>query len=141
MKYCKSGWFYKLNKLLRGLEENWQFESKNNLLLKNNVSNSGDNGIILMNSNYCSLLKNKVFNNENYGIYLLKSNYSFISENRLVGNKDCIKEEYCEGNQFKNNYPCYYREKDNGNIILLYGLIILLCVICFFIVVLVRKYS
>ena len=103
--------------------------------MENTVNLNSENGIHLELSNNNTILRNIANSNENYGIFLFYSNDNLISENFLVNNKDCIKEDYCLGNKFEYNFPCFYGE--NRFIISGYETFILLCIFSFFTIILV----
>jgi len=68
----------------------------------NTVNNNNYCGIGLYYSIYNTITGNTANNNE-YGIYLYVSSYNTISGNTLIGNDECIFEEYCQENIFKDN--------------------------------------
>jgi len=68
----------------------------------NTANNNNYCGIGLYYSIYNTITGNTANNNE-YGILLYVSRYNTISGNTLIGNDECIFEETCEGNIFKNN--------------------------------------
>ena len=67
-----------------------------------NVANNNEYGIILYVSSYNTILGNTANNNE-WGINLYFSSYSTISGNILIGNDECIVEDNCRDNKFKDN--------------------------------------
>ena len=102
----------------------------NGINITNNVVNYNNlYGIHLYQSGYNILSGNSVNNNSMYGIYLHQSNYNTISGNTLIGNKECIKEEYCQGNTFSDNGDCTYGQKNSVPLISGYDLIFLLGVL------------
>ena len=72
--------------------------------IKGNTANYNryGKGLYLLGSNHNNITGNTA-NYNRYGINLEFSNYNTITGNILLGNAECIKEEYCEGNVFKNN--------------------------------------
>ncbi|MFX1391069.1 MAG: nitrous oxide reductase family maturation protein NosD [Promethearchaeota archaeon] len=86
------------------------FESNNNNITDNKVLKNAKNGINIIQSDLCDISRNNVSFNYGYGIKLQYSNKNFISHNYLFGNNYCINEENCVGNEFKDNFPCFYNE-------------------------------
>ncbi|MFW9828035.1 MAG: NosD domain-containing protein [Candidatus Thorarchaeota archaeon] len=110
-----------------------RYSSNFNIISENNISNNNMNGICLIKCNYLTISENWINMNKNYGINLEFSNFSTIIRNNLLNNKDCIYEKNCHGNEFKDNYPCYYGEIKEIHIISgfqIYSLIFLFCIFC-----------
>ena len=87
-----------LNKNFRGIEIIGNY----NNITGNTANNNDYCGIGLYYSIYNTITGNAVNNNE-YGIILYVSKYNTISGNTLIGNDECIVENYCQENIFKDN--------------------------------------
>ena len=87
------------------------YSSDDNTVSGNTVNNN-EAGIYLYYSDTNTVSGNTASNNSIYGGYLEKSNYNTVSGNILIGNDECIVEEDCEGNIFKDNEYCDYGEGD-----------------------------
>jgi len=81
----------------------------NNNTLSGNTANNNDQGIFLRWSNNNTLSGNTA-NYNRYGIYLSRSSSNTVSGNNLMGNDECIVEEDCQGNVFRDNGSCSYGE-------------------------------
>ncbi len=85
----------------------------NGLIIDNNASDNGDGGIYAENCDNNKISGNFVNSNTHYGIVLgQESDNNIVSGNILKGNEECIEEEDCEGNKFKNNKYCNYDESE-----------------------------
>jgi parallel beta-helix repeat protein len=109
----------------------------NNNIIGNTANNNTANGIQLTSSDENILSGNTANNNNLAGIYLYYSNDNEIYGNVLIGNQECIIEEGCRGNIFRDNDSCNYGEV-SGVINGYWFQIIIIC-ICSFVIVLIRK--
>jgi parallel beta-helix repeat protein len=116
-----------------------RYGSNFNIILMNSINNNNDNGISLVNCNNISISKNIINENTNYGIFFQSSNFSKVINNNLINNKDCIYEENCQGNLFKENFPCYYGEKNDSILISGYRISFLILLLCLVTFSLIRK--
>ena len=93
----------------------------NNNTISGNTANNNDGGINLWTNCNNNNISGNTANYNLYGIYLDGSNYNTVSGNTLMGNDECIVEEDCKGNEFKDNKYCDYGEGDgDGEKILVY---------------------
>jgi len=77
--------------------------------ISGNIANNNEYGIMLILSNNNDISGNTA-NYNRYGIMLIFSNKNDISGNILMGNDECIAEDYCQGNTFRDNEYCDYGE-------------------------------
>ena len=102
-----------------------------------NIINNNYYGIHIRNSDNNEIMGNVINNNDETGIILRESNYNTVSGNELLGNKDCILEFNCEGNEFSNNVGCKYGEKEPT--ILGYNLLFLLGILSVAVILISKK--
>ncbi len=133
----------------------WVWESKNNTISGNivnintfpgivlyysnytmvsgNTANNNWNGIQLLISHSNNISANTANNNSVIGIELTYSNYNIISGNNLIGNKKCISEDHCQGNEYSDNGSCTYGQGGGGipgyNLLVLLGIIFVVVII------------
>ncbi|MFX0073985.1 MAG: nitrous oxide reductase family maturation protein NosD [Candidatus Hermodarchaeota archaeon] len=84
--------------------------SNDNVISGNVVNYNEGHGLILAASSNTRISGNTITYNADYGIYLLESNYNLITGNTLIGNNQCIIEENCVENTFRDNTGCFYGE-------------------------------
>ena len=83
--------------------------SNNNEISGNTANDNKDSGLYLLFSDYNDISGNTA-NYNRYGIRLYESNNNMVSGNTLMGNDECIVEDYCQGNTFRDNEYCDYGE-------------------------------